>query len=379
MIKTLRITSIVATILAAAFFVFSVVVWIRSDEQVFLFSIKPEFQSDLDNGTISEELRQEFEGSYSPLPQHAAVSVKEAGSKWLITDKLKKYSISKAERGLRIYEPFEQFLNSPGVIEKFNKAVGNKATRSRDETSPLVQQAGAFALYLNPPTPKASKTLAGRGAPKGRGPAVTPKFKVLGTSYHKERPELSIALIDEPGKGSHWVRQSGKIGHLLIEQIKDGLIVVKDNGRTYEVAAEQKPETSLLEGSSAVPRVAGVSSQAPDAADTKSTSLASRRTAASIRETGSDSQQPQLSTGQEERLNELVEKLQEIQRSYKSDKIGSGPSAVEKAAMMEKLITKFKSSRLSAEEAASLGDLGRELKDVLEETSRSGSEKDKDN
>ena len=281
--------------------------------------------------------------------------------------------------GVRSGEDIEELLNSPGVIEKFNKAVGNKATRRGDETSPLVQQAGAFALYLNPPTPKASRTPAGRGAKIARGPAVTPKFKVLGTSYNKERPESSIALIDEPGKGSHWVRQSGKIGHLLIEQIKDGLIVVKDNGRTYEVAAEQKPETSLLEGSSAVPRGAGVSSQAPDAADTKSTSLASRRTAASIRETGSDSQQPQLSTGQEEKLNELIEKLQEIQRSYKSDKTGSVPSAEEKAAMMEKLITKFKSSRLSTEEAVRLGNLGRELKDVLEETSRSGSEKNKDN
>lgn len=276
--------------------------------------------------------------------------------------------------GVRSGEDIEELLKSPGVIEKFNKAVGNKATRSRDETSPLVQQAGAFALYLNPPTPKASKTLAGRGAPKARGPAVTPKFKVLGTSYYEGRPESSIALIDEPGKGLHWIRQSGKIGHLLIEQIKDGLIVVKDNGRTYEVAAEQKPETSLLEGSSA-----DASSQAPDAADTKSTSLASRRTAASIKKAGSDSQKPQLSTGQEEKLNELIEKLQEIQRSYKSDKTGSGPSAEEKAAMMEKLITKFKSSRLSAEEAASLGNLGRELKDVLEETSRSASEKNKDN
>jgi len=78
-------------------------------------------------------------------------------------------------------------------------------------------------------------------------------------------------------------------------------------------------------------------------------------------------------------LNELIEKLQEIERSYKSDKTGSGPSAAEKAEMMRNLITKFKSSRLSAEEAASLGNLGRELKDVLEETSRSASEKNKDN
>jgi hypothetical protein len=258
----------------------------------------------------------------------------------------------------------------PVMIEKFNKTVGNKATRSRDETSPLVQQAGAFALYLNPPTPKASRTTAGRGAPKTLGPAVTPKFKVLGTCFNKERPESSIALIDEPGKGLHWVRKSGKVGHLLIEQVKDGIVVFNDGKGTFEQKAEQKQELSLLEGASV-----GASRQAPEAAETKSTSLASRRTAASIREAESDSQQPQLSTAQEERLNELIEKLQEIQRSYKSDKTGSGPSAEEKAAMMEKLITKFKSSRLSAEEATRLGDLGRELKDVLEETSSSGSEK----
>jgi len=70
--------------------------------------------------------------------------------------------------GVRSGEDIEELLKSPGVIEKFNKTVGNKATKSGNETSPLVQQAGAFALYLNPPTPKAPKTLAGRGAPKGR-------------------------------------------------------------------------------------------------------------------------------------------------------------------------------------------------------------------
>ncbi len=48
-------------------------------------------------------------------------------------------------------EHLEQSLDSPGVIERFNKNVGNKAKTGQDEISPLVQQAGAFALYLNPP------------------------------------------------------------------------------------------------------------------------------------------------------------------------------------------------------------------------------------
>jgi len=280
MIKTLRITSIVAAVLAAIFFVLPVVIGIRSDEYT------------------------------------------------------------------------KATLNSPGIIEEFNKAMGNKAKTGQSQISPLVQQAGTFALYLNPPKPTVPKTPAGRGATITRGPAVTPKFKVLGTSFYKGCPESSIALIDEPGKGLHWVRQSGKIGHLSIEQVKDGLIVVKDNGRTYEVAAEQTPETSLLEGASAVPsRRAGVSSQAPEAAGSKSTLPALRRAGAGITEAKSGTPQPNRSAEEDAEFNELVEKLQEIQRSYKSDKTGSVPSAKEKEAMMNKLISKFKNSRLSAEEA----------------------------
>ena len=270
--------------------------------------------------------------------------------------------------GVRSGEHIEKLLTSPGVIEKFNKTVGNKATRSGNETSPLVQQAGAFALYLDPPPSKASKTAA-RSNTRGAtpGPAVTPKFKVIGTSYYKGRPELSLALIDEPGKGLHWVRQSGEIGHLLVEQIKDGLIVVNDNGSTYEVAAEQKPETSLLEGSSAVPKPAGVPSRAPNAADTKSTLTALTRARAGNTEARSRAPRPNRSAEEDAELNELVEELRNIQKSFQSDKISSGPSIEEKEAMMDKLISKIKTSRLSAEEAKKLGDLGRDLKEVLEE------------
>jgi len=82
MIKTLRITSFVAVILAVVFFVFPVIFGVRGDEQV------------------------------------------------------------------------EQFLSSPGVIEKFSKAKGDKDRRSESQISPLVKEAQAFALYLNPPPKK---------------------------------------------------------------------------------------------------------------------------------------------------------------------------------------------------------------------------------
>jgi len=274
----------------------------------------------------------------------------------------------------------EKLLSSPGVIEKFNKTVGNKATRSGDQTSPLVQQAGAFALYLDPPKPKTPRPATGRTTDIVRGPAVTPKFKVIGISYYKEHPDLSIALIDEPGKGLHWVRQSSKVGHLLIEQIKDGLIVVKDAKGTFELAAEQNPETSLLEGASAAPPGrADISRKTPRRAGSKPALRASERTVAGIPEVKGRVSQPLRSAEEDAKMKDLVERLRKIQRSFKSDKAGSESTAKEKAEMMENLISQFKTSRLSDAEREHLNTLGKELKKVREEPDRSGPEENKDN
>ncbi len=162
--------------------------------------------------------------------------------------------------GGRNNEEIEQFLNSASVVEKFNESAGNKAKASQDQTSPLLTQAEAFAKYLNPPPkPKISTSATpkpGVSQPKPRGP-VTTKFKLVGTSVHESNPELSLAFIDEPGKGLRWVRQGNQVEHLTIKQVKDGLVVIQDNQRTYEIATQQKPERSLLEGSSPVSTVEG--------------------------------------------------------------------------------------------------------------------------
>jgi hypothetical protein len=286
-------------------------------------------------------------------------------------------------------EPIEELLSSPGVIENFNKTMGNKSKTGQDQVSPLVQQAGAFALYLNPPPDtKQPRTATGRTASITRGPAVPPKFKVIGTSYYKDRPELSMALIDEPGKGLYWVRQSGEVGHFLIEQVKDGLVVFKDSKGTFEQKAELNPEISLLEGASGaspardtassqtgvssrtgVSGPTSVSSRTRDADSSKSTSEALEITDTGIEEAEGETPQPPLSKEEHGELNDLAERLREVLISFKSDKAGSGPSSKEKAALMEKIISEYKSSkssRLSAEEAERLTILGRELKKVLE-------------
>ncbi|MHC4556432.1 MAG: hypothetical protein ACYTFW_12385 [Planctomycetota bacterium] len=308
MINTLRITSIIAAILAGIFFVFPVVFGVRSDESL------------------------------------------------------------------------EKFLNSPGVIEKFNSAAGDKARQGGSRVSPLVQQAEAFGLYLNPPKPQIAKTQAEQKTTITQDMPVTPKFTVLGTCFYNGRPEMSLALIDEPGKGLHWVRQSSKVGHLLIEEVKDGLVVVKGSKGTFERPVEQKPKTNLPKG--AAPVSAGPRSQSrlrSSSPPLRSSSPPLGRVPAGVSSTRSKPpSRPQRSAEETAKLEELVGKLKNLQRSSTSDKTSSGPSEKEKAALVEKLISNFKSTRISDEEAKKLDNLGKNLKDIREDPNRSGPTTNKD-
>ncbi|MBW7991109.1 MAG: hypothetical protein FVQ84_13990 [Planctomycetes bacterium] len=282
--------------------------------------------------------------------------------------------------GARGDKDIEELLGEPDVIEKFNNSAGNKATRGTSQISPLVQQAGAFALYLNPPKPKVPRPVKGRISSTPRGPSATPKFKVMGTSYYKGHPESSMALIDEPGKGLHWVRQSSMVGHLLIEEVKDGIVVVKDNNGTFELKVEEKPHISLLEGAPAVPsKKAGISRSPVPRAGSKSSAVASVKPSTVYSgKTGSRVVKPprpplpRKINEQGSAMTELTEKLTQLQKRLKSDKT---VTAKEKAEMYNQLISEVQasnSSRLSAEESERLSILGKELKKVMEQPISSG-------
>jgi hypothetical protein len=280
--------------------------------------------------------------------------------------------------GVRSDTDVVKFLNEPNIIEKFNESVGNKAPRGSNEVSPLVKQAGSFALYLNPPKPMAPRTVRGRTSSPTRPPAATPKFKVLATSYYKSRPDQSIALIDEPGKGLSWVRPSDKVGHLFVEQIKDGVVVVKDGNGTFELVAEQKPQVSLLEGApSASSNAAAVPNRAAAKTSVKPSTAPTKSSVRSGRPVSRSSQLPKApqtrkTNREESAMEELSLKLAQLQRNFKSDpKLTSR----EKAAMMNTLIEDFKarrSSKLSEEEAERINILGKELKKKMEEPAESG-------
>ena len=111
--------------------------------------------------------------------------------------------------GLRHDTGKEAFLANPGVTAIFKDAA-NEPTTEAD--NPLVTQAQLFALRINPPKPvEQVSTVAQK-------PVETPKFRLLGTSVYPDDPNRSMALIDEPGKGVHWVVPSDKIGHLTVTQ-----------------------------------------------------------------------------------------------------------------------------------------------------------------
>ncbi len=141
----------------------------------------------------------------------------------------------------------QEILKTPGIAEQLQASNVGKSTSGTEQDTPLVRQAREFALRINPPPPP--KPVEPVPSFEDRRPIrpqaeVSAKFKLLGTSYHFADNAQSWALVDEVGKGLHWVKQGSKIGHLAVEKVGDGGVLINDNGRKYELLAErqQKPD-----------------------------------------------------------------------------------------------------------------------------------------
>lgn len=279
--------------------------------------------------------------------------------------------------GFRSDKEIEELLSLPSVVEKFRQAQGDRRQSSEGQISPLVAQAEAFGLYLNPPKPRRPVRTA-RGPRKGEvappaPPAVTPKFKLIATSVYALRPELSVALIDEPGKGRHWVRQASAVGHLTIEDIRDGLVVVKGAKGTFEIAAEARPpQRSLLAGSPRVsagkggPIGSGASS-ALVSSEIEFGASSDTGITSSVLEQMSPEEQAALAAKIFAELGAMMTEGGDV-----SDKSGSDYGAEEDS---EALIAELEATRISGKEAKKLGHLGEELEDVRQDPNRPKSQK----
>ena len=287
MIKTLRITSVIAAILAGVFFVFPVVYGVRSDKNV------------------------------------------------------------------------DDFLKLPNVKEKFENAADSRAKAVGSRTSPLVEQAEAFASYLNPSKSTIQKPSMTARTTIDSKLSVTPKFRVFATSVCATNPRLSLALIDEPGKGRYWVRQSDKVGHLLVDQVKDGFVVIKGSEQTFQLKLEEKSETGPLNTplTTSLRRGQNLPASRP---------TISGKTAGSVRRTTTIAPKSRANVVDDEKADEFVNKLKDLQKSPGTDQNNPGLSKEEKEerdARIRELISKFKAARVGAEESKKLGNMGEELKD----------------
>jgi hypothetical protein len=248
----------------------------------------------------------------------------------------------------------EKFLDAPGAVENFKKSESKKRTDSQVQDSPLVRQAKAFARYLNPPPDQrfkkpSSKSSRITGIP--RPVTVSAKFELIGTSFYPTHPELSLALINQPGKGFRWIRQSAEIGHLVIEQIKDGSIVVRDGEKTFELTAERPKRRSLLKKPATDQTGAGTAStgSSRNKAGTAEDILppAPGDTAAFMEE---------LIVRFEQMLFKAEETEQELDDANRND-----------MDVLGKMISELKTMRIDSEEALQLDDLGRQLQDFQQE------------
>jgi hypothetical protein len=146
------------------------------------------------------------------------------------------------------------------IIEKFNKAEGSSENKSQKTLNPLVEQAKAYALYLNPPEPKPKpqrtrvasvrqqrniknrKTTStnSRKIAAAKSTKLQPKFTLVGTSYYRSAPEKSMALVSEPGKGVHWVKKGSHLGHFIVEKVERETIVYRDGNVLRQMTVDTK-------------------------------------------------------------------------------------------------------------------------------------------
>jgi hypothetical protein len=274
--------------------------------------------------------------------------------------------------GVRSDPKIEEFLKSPGAVDNFVAAKGQRPARDESQTSPLVKQAVDFARYLNPPPPpppKAAPAAARVAAQPAPPVAVTPKFNLVGTSFYADRPELSLALIDEPGKGFNWVRQGSAVGHLTIEQIKDGSITIRDGQGTSEMTVKvnqtwrsllknpppEIPSASPRGGQPAAPPTTGAPPLPPS---TVTPTLAGRG------RPGFGARVPQPATASQKVVAQPapppVEASASSEQTIPGPVYKPSPLEIEKQAQIDRVfaeITEISEGRITGDEAAKLDEL----------------------
>lgn len=155
----------------------------------------------------------------------------------------------------------EAFLAKEGVVEQFRKKSQTvPAAAKTDALSPLEQAAKSFALRIDPPPPppppkpieppkppEVKQPVTPPRPPENKQPTLSAKFTLIATARYPDHPEKSMALLQNVQNEYKWYRQGEQVGHLVIQEIKDGSIVLYQGGKfNSELFMPAAPPTKSL-------------------------------------------------------------------------------------------------------------------------------------
>jgi hypothetical protein len=261
--------------------------------------------------------------------------------------------------GVRSDPTIETLLQAPNALDRFTASKGQRPDREEGQVSPLVKQAADFARYLNPPpppAPMASATEAAATEPAPPAP-VSAKFDLVGTSYYASHPELSLALIDEPGKGLNWVRQGSSIAYLTIEKVSDGSITVRDGQRTFEMTVKVDEQWRNL--------VKGAASEAKPPATTSM----SRGLGVAAPRRGGPATARRVSTELSRTSSAEMSARDKIGGTPAEENVAAGvplPTPTAKDLVNQRLVEDIRASRISPDEAIQMMQMAETLEQLEE-------------
>ncbi len=244
----------------------------------------------------------------------------------------------------------QSLLDSPLTAERYKGSL--PASGGKDGSkSPLLVQADALGLRLNPPAPKtppAPRTQPGAAAaaPTVRPSApVVAKFDLLGICVNEGDPSLSMIYINIAGEGRKWVYQGETVGRLKIEQVKDSSVIYSDGATKNELTiAQQVSEIkSLLKSDH--PEVAELPAASPvtvPAFDMPGGAPALRQPGATQPVTRlpiARPTPPTKPTRDPEKEREKMEAALNMMKQWKTDKPETGKAMTETMENLEKMIT----------------------------------------
>lgn len=280
--------------------------------------------------------------------------------------------------GIKTDQNVENFINGPMVTDVFKAALSSRPVTPSNQVHPLIQQAEAFALILNPPKPIAQTPT--QTGPKGGvkppvvvTPQVTPKFNLISTIYYPFNPEMSQALIEE-GKVRRWVKQSSEVNHLLIEEVKDGIILVRNGDEVTEMKTPEKKFTGSVPILPAMGRITSPPSKGGSpviSTPSGGNSVRPPRTPTAVSSKTTVAPKTEPDEGTKAGVEELMEKIKILENEGSSD--GVPLTMEEKAVEIQKLLGELRNANMniSDEESQKLNN----LEDLIENTQDTSVEK----